>query len=139
MLTSFKFHHIGTAVFDIEKTAPFYVDAGYHRSATIFDPLQNVNICWLTKKGMPTVELLEPAGEQSPVMKTLQKNGVSPYHTCYIVDNIEQAVNDLRKQKYVAMGRPVEAVAFCKSRVVFLFNKHVGIIELVESPANIID
>ncbi len=139
MLGSFIFHHIGVAVYDIEKTAPFYVDAGYHRSATIFDPLQHVNICWLTKEGMPTVELLEPVGEQSPVRKTLEKNGVSPYHTCYVVDDIEQAVKDLRAQKYVAMGRPAEAVAFCKSRVVFLYNKNIGIIELVENPANIID
>jgi len=139
MLDSFKFHHIGVAVKDIDATAPIYEQCGYKRSTSIFDPIQNVNICWLTKEGMPTVELLAPVDETSPVNKTLEKNGVTPYHTCYVVENIEEAVAQLRKQKYVMVSKPAEAVAFCGSRVCFLFNKNVGLIELVEAPANIID
>ena len=139
MLDSFIFHHIGVAVKDIDATAPIYEQSGYKRSASIFDPIQNVNICWLTKDGMPTVELLAPVDETSPVNKTLEKNGVTPYHTCYVVENIEEAVAQLRKQKYVMVSKPAEAVAFCGSRVCFLFNKNVGLIELVEAPANIID
>jgi methylmalonyl-CoA/ethylmalonyl-CoA epimerase len=88
---------------------------------------------------MPTVELLAPVDETSPVNKTLEKNGVTPYHTCYVVENIEEAVVQLRKQKYVMVSKPAEAVAFSDSRVCFLFNKNVGLIELVEAPANIID
>ena len=91
MLDSFKFHHIGVAVKDIDKTAAMYEDGGYEMSDIIFDPVQNVNICWLTKDDMPTVELLEPVDESSPVCKTLEKNGVTPYHTCYVVDNIDDA------------------------------------------------
>jgi len=139
MLDSFKFHHIGMAVKDIDATASIYEQGGYKRSASIFDPIQNVNICWLTKDGMPTVELLAPVDETSPVNKTLEKNGVTPYHTCYVVENIEEAVAQLRKQKYAMVSNPAEAVAFCGSRVCFLFNKNVGLIELVEAPANIID
>lgn len=139
MLDSFKFHHIGVAVKNIDDTAPIYEQGGYKRSASIFDSIQNVNICWLTKEGMPTVELLAPVDETSPVNKTLEKNGVTPYHTCYVVENIEEAVAQLRKQKYVMVSKLAEAVAFCGSRVCFLFNKNVGLIELVEAPANIID
>ena len=126
-----KFHHIGVAVKDISATAAVYVAGGYRQSETIFDPEQNVNICWLTKEGMPVVELLEP------INKTLEKNGVTPYHTCYIVDDIESAVKDLRKMKYVIVSKPVEAVAIHRCKVSFLYNKNVGLIELVESPANI--
>ncbi len=139
MLDSFKFHHIGVAVKDLDATASVYEQGGYRRSASIFDPIQNVNICWLTKEGMPTVELLAPVDDTSPVNKTLEKNGVTPYHTCYVVDNIEETVAQLRKKKYVMVSKPAEAVAFCGSRVCFLFNKNVGLIELVEAPANIID
>ena len=139
MLESFKFHHIGVAVKDLDATASVYEQGGYKRSSAIFDPIQNVNICWLTKDGMPTVELLAPVDEQSPVNKTLEKVGVSPYHACYLVENIEEACAELRKQKYVMVSKPAEAVAFCGSRVCFLFNKNVGLIELVEAPANIID
>ena len=137
MLDSMKFHHIGLAVKDISATAAVYVAGGYKQSETIFDPEQNVNICWLTKEGMPVVELLEPVDETSPVNKTLEKNGVTPYHTCYIVDDIESAVKELRKMKYVIVSKPVEAVAIHGCKVSFLYNKNVGLIELVESPANI--
>lgn len=139
MLESFKFHHIGYAAKDLDATASVYEQGGYHRSASIFDPIQNVNICWLTKENAPTVELLAPVDEKSPVNKTLEKVGVSPYHCCYMVDNLEEATVELRKQKYIMVSKPAVAVAFCGSRVCFLFNKNVGLIELVEAPANIIE
>lgn len=123
----------------MEATASVYERGGYHRSSTIFDPIQNVNICWMTKDGSPTLELLAPVDEKSPINKTLEKVGVSPYHCCYMVDKLEDTILELRKQKYIAVSKPSEAVAFCGSRVCFLFNKNVGLIELVESPARIIE
>lgn len=139
MLDSFKFHHIGVAVRELDATATVYEQGGYKRSSSMFDPIQNVNICWLTKDGAPTVELLAPVDEKSPVNKTLEKVGVSPYHCCYEVDNLEDACAELRKQRYIMVSKPAEAVAFCGSRVCFLFNKNVGLIELVEAPAKIIE
>ena len=139
MLDTFKFHHIGIAVKDIEKTAAIYEQGGYSRSATIYDPIQNVNIRWLTKENMPIVELLAPQDEKSPVNNTLEKVGVSPYHCCYVVEKLEDAVAELRKQKYIMVSKPAEAVAFKGSRVCFLYNKNIGLIELVEAPANIIE
>lgn len=139
MLKSMIFHHIGVAVKDINATASVYEQGGYKRSSSVFDPIQNVNICWLTKDGAPMVELLAPVDEKSPVNKTLEKVGVSPYHCCYIVDNVEDAASELRKQKYIMVSKPAEAVAFCGSRVCFLFNKNMGLIELVEAPANIVE
>ena len=139
MLDSFKFHHIGVAVKNIDATASLYEQGGYHRSTVVFDPIQNVNICWLTKEGMPTIELLAPVDEKSPVNTTLEKMGVSPYHCCYVVEGIEEVVSELKKQKYIMVSKPAEAVAFCGSKVCFLYNKNVGLIELVEAPANIIE
>ena len=139
MLSIFRFHHIGVAVNDIEATAAIYEQGGYHRSATVFDPMQNVNICWLTRNGYPTIELLAPVDEKSPVNKTLEKNGVTPYHTCYMVPNIEEVASQLHRQRYVMVSKPSEAVAFKGSRVAFFYNKSVGLIELVEEPAALID
>ena len=139
MLKSFRFHHIGVAVRDLNATASVYEQGGYKRSQSVYDPVQNVNICWLTRDGAPIVELLAPVDEKSPVNKTLEKVGVSPYHCCYVVDNLEEAVSELRKQKYIVVSNPAQAVAFCGSRVCFLFNKNIGLIELVELPAEIID
>lgn len=137
MLDLMSFHHIGVAVKSIEATSGVYEEAGYVKSEVVFDPVQHVNICWLSKPGMPLIELLEPVGVMSPVNKVLEKNGVCPYHICYLVDDIEESVKMLRKKKYIVVCNPVEAPAIHHSKVAFLFNKHVGLIELVESPARI--
>lgn len=139
MLADFKFHHFGIAVKDIGAAAAIYESGGYKASAVIYDPIQNVDICWLTKEDPPIIELLAPVNESSPVNKILEKNGVSPYHTCYIVKDIREATSELRKQKYVMVSKPAEAVAFKGSKVAFLFNKNIGLIELVETPAEIIE
>ena len=139
MLGCMKFHHIGMAVKSIDATASIYEGGGYKVSDVVFDPIQNVKICWLTKKGAPIVELLAPVDETSPVCKTLEKNGVAPYHCCYVVENIDEAVRELRKQRYVLTSKPESAVAFYGSKVCFLYNKNMGLIELVEAPAKIIE
>lgn len=129
-----KFHHIGIACYDIEKSAQFYISQGYSKTATVYDTIQNVNICFCEKIGGETcVELISPNDDTSPVCKNLQKNGVSPYHICYETDNLEETVLELKKQKFLMVSKPVPAVAFESRRVCFLFNKDVGLIELVES------
>lgn len=50
MLPDFKFHHIGIAVFDIDDTAQYYIDAGYQKTETVIDTIQNVKICFLTER-----------------------------------------------------------------------------------------
>lgn len=125
------------AVRSIDLTAAVYVSAGYKRSVTTFDPVQNVNICWLQKDDMPLMELLEPIDETSPVCKSLEKNGVSPYHICYVVSDLEDSVANLRKMRYIMVSKTVEAPAIHNSKVAFLYNKNIGLIELVEEPAKI--
>ncbi len=133
MLPDFKFHHIGVATNNIDNTAQYYIKAGYKKTETVYDSVQNVNICFLEKKGMPTIELLEPVDEKSPVYKIIKNLGVTPYHCCYKVTNIDIAVSELRHKKYVVLFKPVEAIAMENHKICFLFNKEVGLIEIVES------
>lgn len=139
MNEALKFHHIGMAVRDLDATATLYEAGGYRRSAVVEDPVQHVRICWLSKEGAPLVELLASLDDESPVLNILDKVGVSPYHCCYEVDKLEEAVAVLRRQKYALVRRPVEAPALRGSRVCFLFNKNIGLIELVEAPAAIVE
>ena len=112
MLTYFRFHHVGVATRSIEQTAAIYAGAGYAATVPVADPLQDVRICFLTKENMPTIELLEPVDDRSPVNDILRKNGTAPYHFCYAVPDIEQAVRELKSQKYVLIRKPAHAVAF---------------------------
>lgn len=133
MLPYFRFHHVGVAVFDIEATSKFYIDAGYSKTITIYDPHQNVYICFLTKEGMPMVELLAPRGQTSPVTRTLERSGVTPYHICYEVGDLNQAISDLRKLKFIPLKKTIEACALEGRKICFFFNKNVGLIELLET------
>ncbi|MBR5685511.1 MAG: VOC family protein [Muribaculaceae bacterium] len=129
------FHHIGIACRDILKTQVFYVAMGYTPSPVVDDPLQHVRVCFLVKEGAPRLELLEPLNEQNPVARTLETAGVSPYHICYEVQDIDAAVAELRKQRFLLVNGPVVACAMDNRRVAFLFQKNTGLIELVEKTA----
>jgi methylmalonyl-CoA/ethylmalonyl-CoA epimerase len=134
MLSNFQFHHIGIAVNSIKTTAQYYLDTNYTISDTIYDPIQNVSIAFLEKNGMPKIELVEAGlvANNSPVSKIIEKSGVSLYHICYEVNNIESAIRELKKKKYLPLANPVNAVAMNNRKICFLYNKDVGLIELVE-------
>ena len=127
------FHHIGIACRDIAKTQAFYLGQGYTASPVVEDPLQHVRISFLEKEDAPRIELLEPLDDQSPVARTLATSGVSPYHMCYEVQDIEAAVNHLRGQRFLLVNGPVPACAMGDRRIAFLFQKNTGLIELVEA------
>ena len=129
------FHHIGIACRDIGKTREFYLGLGYTASPVVDDPLQHVRICFLDKEGAPRLELLQPLDDQSPVARTLATAGVTPYHFCYEVRNIDEAVAALRTKRFLLVSGPVPACALGDRRIAFLYNKNNGLIELVENPA----
>ncbi|MBO4871673.1 MAG: VOC family protein [Muribaculaceae bacterium] len=127
-----SFHHVGVACHDIELTKPFYLALGYEATETVIDPIQNVKICFLNKSCMPQIELLAPVDESSPIHRTLEVSGVTPYHFCYEVDDIASTIEELREQHFMALSKPQPACAIGSRLVCFLFKKEVGLIELVE-------
>ena len=127
------FHHIGIACRDIDKTKAFYLQQGYTATPTVDDPLQHVRISFLNKEGAPRLELLEPLDEKSPVARTLATAGVTPYHMCYEVRDLESAIAELRTQRFLLVNGPVPACALENRRIAFMFQKNTGLIELVES------
>lgn len=130
-----RFHHIGIACRDIEKTKAFYLDLGYLASDTVDDAIQHVKVAFLDKQGAPRLELLEPLDEQSPVHRMLGTVGVTPYHMCYVVQDIDKAIAALRDKKFLLVSGPVPACAMNDNRIAFLFNRNYGLIELVEIPS----
>jgi methylmalonyl-CoA/ethylmalonyl-CoA epimerase len=127
-----KFHHIGIAVNSIEETAKWYTAMGYALTETIEDPIQNVRIAFLKKEDHPLFELVQPVDKTSPVCNILKKVGVSAYHSCYETENLQAAVENFEKQDFKIFVEPVEAVAFNKRKISFLYHIDVGLIELLE-------
>lgn len=127
-------NHIGYAVKEILLTAKPYMDAGWELSRIYEEKVQNTKIAFLTKKGFPTIELVSPLNDsKSPVDNILQNNGIAPYHICYDVDDIEQAVEDLYEENFKPLFMPIESVAMDNHKICYLHHMEIGLIELVES------
>lgn len=128
-------NHIGYAVRDIQKTAQYYLDAGWQLSEIYEEEVQHAKIAFLTKEGFQKIELVAPLkeGESSPVDTYLQKIGCCTYHVCYDVDDIEQAVEDLFDEGFKPLFEPVESVAMNNHQICYLYHLHVGLIELVST------
>ena len=124
--------HIGYAVKDIEKSAALYVAAGWTLSKIYEEHVQHTKIAFLTKPGMTTIELVSPLEGESPVDNILRMQGVSPYHICYVVEDIMQAVEDLYEEGFKPLFMPVESVAMNNRKICYLYHLDVGYIELVE-------
>ena len=125
------FHHTGIACHDIVKTSAFYLAMGYTASPAVDDPIQHVRVAFLEKPGEPRLELLEPLDDQSPIKRTLESVGVSPYHICYKVKDIEATIELLRQRRFLLVSGPVPACAMDNRQVAFMFHKNTGLIELV--------
>lgn len=130
-----KIHHIGYAVKNINESLPFFTQLGFEIAswgggATV-DNSRNVYILFI-QNGEYVIELISPLSEGSPVDTTLKKNGVTPYHICYEVENMQEACHTLKGEGYFFVQKPASAPAISDTAVVaFLYCPLSGLIELL--------
>lgn len=129
---SFEFHHIAIACKDIKSTAEKYKLFGYNYGDVIRDKIQKVDILFLTSTNKPLIELVCPYDLNSPLTNILQKHGVTPYHLCFVTENMEVAIKGLAKKGFVLIQNHAKAVAISKRKIAFMYNADSGLIELVE-------
>lgn len=130
----FIFHHIGYATKSIDSSLQFFVSIGYSTSTIYIDDIQKVKICLLSNDNGPIIELVEGIDKQkSPISNYIDKVGVTPYHICYLVPNMEEAIKKMIKQRFVMLFKPVNAIAFSGRKICYLFNQNIGLIELLEN------
>jgi len=129
-----KFHHVGIACRNIIQTRAFYEAMGYVAGDVVDDEVQRVRICLLTHPTAPLLELVEPLDDDSPVVRTLNATGVTPYHICYETRDIDAAITAMRHEhRFVLVARPVPACALGDRRVAFLYQPDTGLVELLQS------
>ncbi len=128
-----KIHHYGLATKSIEKSIKPFLALGYEIcSETIFDPLQGVNLLFLKNENDHIIELVEAAQDENPVSKIIAKSGTSLYHICYEIDDFDNKIVELKKQRFAQILPPTPALAFNGRRICFLYNPSLGLIELLE-------
>jgi methylmalonyl-CoA/ethylmalonyl-CoA epimerase len=137
-MKNFKFHHVGIAVRDLAAAIPVYQKLfGYQLVSGPFeDPIQKVAVCFLSRGEYdPVLELVAPAGENSPVDRTLKKGG-GTYHICYEVPEIRLAIEHLTSDGCLLISGPVPAVAFQMREIAWLMTEDGLLVELVEGYRN---
>ena len=129
-----EFHHIGIAVNNLAESINVYSYLGYTLKDGLkyFDPVQNVNICFMFKENHPLIELISPNNEDSPIIRILSVNGPTPYHTCYEVELIEDQLVKLKKRGFIQISKILSAAAFDGRKICFLINREIGLIELLQ-------
>ena len=131
-----RLNHVGVATPSIERSVALYRDVlGATHLGDAFDlPAQGVRVCFVDAPNAQ-IELIEPLGAGSPIVKFLEKNPLGgQHHLCFEVADISAArawyegkgVRILGDTRIGAHGTPI----------FFLHPKDMGgvLTEIMESP-----
>jgi methylmalonyl-CoA/ethylmalonyl-CoA epimerase len=134
--SAFVLHHLGVAVGNLEQSLEVYRELfGYGLlSGPFADAIQRVSVCFVGsgRAGEPPVELVAPAGENSPIANTLRK-GIGAYHVCYEVVDLDAAVEFVRSRGCVVIGKATPAAAFEGRRISWFYTTTRQLVELLEA------
>ncbi|SRR5713226_2299717 len=129
------FHHVGFVVASINEMGPSFAKSlGTEWSGEIIhDPLQEARVTFLRcgSPETPAVELVEPAGENSPLHKFLSRGG-GLHHVCYEVDLLEEQLERSRSAGCLVVRKPLPAVAFGGRRIAWIYTSEKLLIEYLE-------
>ena len=128
---SYTTDHVGYLTGDIRSTAKEFERLGYVAGDIVDDDTQRTKICFLTKPGEVRIELVQPYEDNKTMQKMLTKRGVTPYHMCYEVDDVDQEYDKLIQEDWTALFKPVAAPAFDGRKICYFWSSEIGFIELV--------
>jgi methylmalonyl-CoA/ethylmalonyl-CoA epimerase len=95
-MKTLKVDHIGIAVENLDETLKFYRDAlGLELEGIEVVEDQKVKTAFLPV-GDTEVELLEATSDESPIAKFIAKNKEGLHHLAFRVDNIEEAIEQMK-------------------------------------------
>jgi methylmalonyl-CoA/ethylmalonyl-CoA epimerase len=94
-----RLDHIGIAVSSIEDALGIYRALGLSESGREEVASQGVITAFLPL-GNTRLELLQPIGPDSPIAKFLAKRGPGIHHLCFAVDDLDDALEDLKSRGF---------------------------------------
>ena len=130
-----RFEHIGMAVRDFQPAVAHYTLLGYTCDEPIHETFQNVEVVFCRSPRQPTVELIRPVDETSPVANLLKKRQEMLYHLCYVTDDLEAALAALEEKNRVICISPAKpTVLFPELQAAFYHVHGVGLMEILFPP-----
>src|ERR1700741_4801185 len=130
-----SFHHVGYVVSSIAKVGEDFARSlgAKWDGVIIHDPLQEARVTFMRCGGpeTPAVELVEPAGDKSPLHKVAAKGG-GLHHICYEVDSLEVQLPQSRAAGSLVVKDPLPAVAFGGRRIAWVYTRQKLLVEYLE-------
>jgi methylmalonyl-CoA/ethylmalonyl-CoA epimerase len=128
-------HHIGYVVPSIAAAGARFAKTlgAVWDERVIHDPLQKVFVSFLTLADelAPQIELVEPAGDDSPVLEFLKRGG-GLHHLCFEVDNLDSQIQQMRASRSMLARAPLPAVAFAGRRIGWMLTPDRLLVEYLE-------
>ena len=129
----FGIEHIGIAVKNIKEASPFWDHVLQISHSTTQDVDEQGVITDIYDTGQGKLELLQAKYPDSPVAKFLDRRGPGIHHICLQVEDIDDAVQDLKSKgiQLIGNGTTVGAEGY---KVVFIHPRSSGgvLVELAE-------
>lgn len=124
-----KFHHIGIVCKNIETAVNDYklIHNNCNVSSIVFDELQDAKLCMVENADGSKIEFIE-GSKFEPMLK----KGISYYHICYSVKNINDEIEKLSSKGALLVSAAKPAILFRNNKVAFLYVSY-GLIELLEN------
>ena len=128
-----KVDHIGVAVSNLEEALKIYTDVlGLKLHGAEVVEQQKVRVAFMPV-GDTEIELLESTDPEGPIAKFIEKRGEGIQHIAFRVDDIEEALEQMR-QKGVRLIDEKPRYGAGGARIAFLHPKSTGgvLVELCE-------
>jgi methylmalonyl-CoA/ethylmalonyl-CoA epimerase len=131
-----RLNHVGVATPSIERSIALYSERmGATTVHDSFDlPAQGVRVCFVDTPNSQ-IELIEPLGADSPILKFLEKNPEGgQHHVCFEVPDIHEAKAWFEGKGVRVLGEP--RIGAHGTPIFFLHPKDMGgvLTEIMESP-----
>ena len=132
-----RLNHVGVATASIERSVELYRNMlGATRIGDPFDlPAQGVRVCFVDTPNSQ-IELIEPLGEDSPILKFLERNPLGgQHHVCFEVPDIHAAKAEFEARGARVLGEP--RIGAHGTLVFFVHPRDMGgvLTEIMESPS----
>ena len=131
-----RLHHVGYVVASIDASLEWFCRSlgGSGWTRTWEDPIQKARVAFVKPRNPddPSLELVEPADESSPVCKFLQRGG-GLHHICYEVDDLGKELQDLKSRGGTVIRRPQPSVAFAGRRIAWAIAGGSLLVEYLEA------
>jgi methylmalonyl-CoA/ethylmalonyl-CoA epimerase len=127
-------HHVGYGVRSISECIDrWYVDVSAVSVLGPFDDqIQAARVAFLELPGGGvTIELVEPLTTPSPVARFVEGGG-GLHHLCFEVDDVDEQILAMKKQKALLIRSPAAAVAFGGRRIAWMMTREHLLTEYLE-------